>query len=671
MYVAGLFGKRRGSVTGRHNNAVCRNLELSAILASYGYAILMYLCKGGLKMHGHRVSLEEVTKEAGVCQTDTLGSDEVVLHLYDNGLLTLEIELICDLASGKTTAYDNHVLANGLVAEEEVTSLNAVLLHALNGNNVGSRTCCDNNLVSAESLDIGNLGVEFNLDRILSKLTDVPCDKSSVLLLEGGSSCSNEYTAEFVGFFIHGYLVTALCKEDCRLHTADTATDYGYVLLLLGGLYVILLRLHGLGVECATCKAHGVGKVLSVVVSLGGREVEASCVTADTRLDVIESVLDKLGDPLGVNEELTGNAHSVDLALSDSLGADLGIHSTCADHGNVNELFDMRNRVEITVLGHVHRGMSPVPGVVGTVVRIEHIIACVLKVLSRSLGLLHVTSYLNVLFTGNCSLSEALELGLYGVTERYGIILTALCLDSLYDLSRKAIAVLKGSAVLVGTLVVELDSELVEEVALVYCVYLNTVNACVTAELCSLGKRLYNLVDMMLGHLGADDIGCPSGGLLRGGHELVLGVDNRLDKFADNLILVKLTYKVGDSPRASHTCGELDEELCAGLVDLVHEDLKLLEHLGVLPEPLAPEGVAKRRDAGDDKTYVVIRSLEEELCSLFIKAAAGKLKPAEKRGTAHRAHYNSVFNLYVTYFPRCKQSFILRTHFIFLHIIYI
>ena len=40
---------------------------------------------------------------------------------------------------------------------------------------------------------------------------------------------------------------------------------------------------------------------------------------------------------------------------------------------------------------------------------------------------------------------------------------------------------------------------------------------------------------------------------------------------------------VGDRPGASHTCGELHEELCSGLMYLIHKFLELFKHLGVLP----------------------------------------------------------------------------------------
>ena len=169
-------------------------------------------------------------------------------------------------------------------------------------------------------------------------------------------------------------------------------------------------------------------------------------------------------------------------------------------------------------------------------------------------------------------------------------------------------------------------------------------------------------MDLLLGHLGANNVGCPAGRLLGGRRQLVTCVKNGLDKRSCDLVLVKRAYKLGDSPGASHTSGKLNEKLCTCLMDFIHKYLKLLEHLGILPEPFAPEGVAQGSDTGDNKTYVVICSLKEKLCRLLVKATAGQFKPTEQRRTAHRTHNDTVFDLYVAYFPRGKQGLVLRIY---------
>ena len=88
--------------------------------------------------------------------------------------------------------------------------------------------------------------------------------------------------------------------------------------------------------------------------------------------------------------------------------------------------------------------------------------------------------------------------------------------DYVNDLCSEAITVLEGSAVLVCTLVEELDCELVEKVTLVNSVNLYAVNACFLTKLCSFCESLDDLVNVMLGKLGALNIVRPSGGLRAG-----------------------------------------------------------------------------------------------------------------------------------------------------------
>ena len=247
--------------------------------------------------------------------------------------------------------------------------------------------------------------------------------------------------------------MAALCANDSSFHTADTAADNSNRFLHCCGSDLVFLGLHYAGNQCAACQTSGVAEVLIICVSFVAGEVEAAVVAADTRSDVLQTVFDQLGDPLAVSQELTGNTHTVDLAFCDSLGAHFGLHTACADYGDIYELLDVSYVGQVAVLRHVLRGMSPVPGVICTVVTVEHVVTCILQMLYSLLTLSHVTADFGVLFAGNCAHAEIFHLGLYGITERYREILAAGSLDGLYDISCETITVLKGAAVLVGTLV--------------------------------------------------------------------------------------------------------------------------------------------------------------------------------------------------------------------------
>ena len=172
--------------------------------------------------------------------------------------------------------------------------------------------------------------------------------------------------------------------------------------------------------------------------------------------------------------------------------------------------------------------MSPIPRVVSTVVSIEHIIAGILQILGCPLGFFHITAHFGGGVTGDKTLGKALQLGLNAVAQGYGERRTALGLDGLDNFSGETVAVFKGAAILVSTLVEEFDGKLVQQIAFMDSMDFHTVNTGIHAQLCGLGKGLDDLVDLLLGHLGHDDIRRPTGRLGTGRCQLMAGIQNRL-----------------------------------------------------------------------------------------------------------------------------------------------
>ena len=617
------------------------------------HALLGDLADTGFQVYGHLVGLEEIAQIRGVGKADALGGDQVVLHLHNGGLLALQIQLIRDLAAGQAAADDDHLVAHRLVTQQEIHRLNSAL-GTRNRDALCHSAGCHDNLVGIQGLDVLDLGIELDLNGILGHLTVIPRDQIAILFLERGGCSRDEHAAQLVALFIQSDLVASLGTHQSRLHTANAAADDCDLLLLLGGLDVIFLGLHGLRIERTARKTHGICQILGVGMSLGTREIEAAGMAADTGLDILKSVLDQLGHPFGVNQELACNAHAVNSALGDGLGTYLGIHTAGTNHGNVHKLLDVGNVLKVAVFGHVHRRMCPIPGVVGAVIGVEHIVACILQELDCLFGLLHGTAYLYVVLTRHSTLAKALHLGLYRVAQRNGIIRTALFLDGLDDLGCKAIAVFKAAAILVGTLVEEFHGKLVQQVSLMHRMHLNAVHACILTQLCGFGKGLDNLMDLLYRDLGADDIVCPTRGLGAGAGKLVAGIQHRLDQRTGQLVFVQGSHQVSNRPGATHACGQLNEQLGTRLMDFLHKFLKILKHLGVLPQILAPEGIAHGCDAGDDQTHVVVGSLQKQLGGLLVKMAACQLKPTEQRRAAHGAHDNAVFDFDVADLPRRK-----------------
>ena len=146
---------------------------------------------------------------------------------------------------------------------------------------------------------------------------------------------------------------------------------------------------------------------MSLVVS----HVEAAVVAADAGENIFKLIVHKLCYPFGVGKELTGNAHCVDLTVFNGFCGNVGLHSSCADNGNINKFADMSNIVKVAVLRHIRRRMTPVPGVICTVVGVEHIVARVLKILCGLFTFLHISADLGIaFFTGKSAVAEILGL---------------------------------------------------------------------------------------------------------------------------------------------------------------------------------------------------------------------------------------------------------------------
>ena len=91
--------------------------ERLAFLVLQGNVAVADFGKGSFKVNGYLVGLEEITEVAGVCKANPLGGDEVVLHFYNHGLFTVQVEVVCNFTTSQTATDNHYVFANRLVAK--------------------------------------------------------------------------------------------------------------------------------------------------------------------------------------------------------------------------------------------------------------------------------------------------------------------------------------------------------------------------------------------------------------------------------------------------------------------------------------------------------------------------------------------------------------------------
>ena len=451
------------------DHAVALEAKLGAVLLLDLHKAVADLGDGGVQIDGHLLERQHLPEEGGVGKAGAGGGDEVVGVLHDDGVLAPEHHLVGRLAGGLSAAEEHDAVTGVHLIEKELGEVDG-LVEALHRQRLGGGAGADEDLVElpAEGGGIVDLHVEAHLDVVLHQLPLVPAEESLVRFLEAHGGGGDIQAAQRAGLFEDDGDMTTLFQHQRALHTADAAADDRHPLGLAGGDDLIFIVLHGGGGQGAARQMEGVVHGLHIGRAPGLVEAEAGVVAVDAGLDVLHPILNDLVDPLGVHKVLAGDAHGVQPTGGDLLRRLLRVHLTGADHGLGGEALDMLHLREIAVLRHIDRGMRPVPRVVGAVVAVEHIVACVLQILDGALGFRHVPSELGELLAGDGTLSEALGLGHHGVAQSHREILAADRLDRLHDLYGEAVAVLEGAAVFIGAVVHVGDGELIQQVALVH-----------------------------------------------------------------------------------------------------------------------------------------------------------------------------------------------------------
>ena len=506
--------------------------------------------------------------------------------------------------------------------------------------------------------------MEANLDVVLLQLTLIPAQQGLVGLLEAHGGGGDVQAAQLIGLFEDDGGVAALLEHQGALHAADAAADDGHLLGLLGGDDLVLVVLHGAGGQGAAGQVQGVVHRLHIGRAVGAVEAEAGVMTVDAGLDVLHPILQDLVDPLGIDQVLTGDTHRVQTARGDLFGGLGGVHLTGADHGLGGEVLDVLHLGQVAVLRHIDRGMRPVPGVIRTVVAVEHIVPGLFQVLDGLLGLGHIAAKLGEFLAGDSALAEALGLGHHGVAQRHGEIFAADGLNGLDDLHGEAVTVFERAAVLVGTVVHVGQGELIQQVALVHRVDLHAVHAGILEQLGGLGEGVHHLVDLLHGQRAGLALGIPAVGGGGGGGGDVVHVQEGLAQRAEGLVLQHLHHDLVDSHGAAHAGGELDKQLGAGLVELRQPLGQVLEHLLVLVQPAAAHGVADTLHTRQHQAHVVLGAVQDVVGRFLVEVTG--LQPAEQGRTAHRGLHDTVLDLHVADLPGGKQSAVFLVHSVFL-----
>ena len=161
----------------------------------------------------------------------------------------------------------------------------------------------------------------------------------------------------------------------------------------------------------------GIKQVLIIGNAFVMGHVEAPVVTQDAGTDIFFPAFKQLCDPLRIRQELSGKSGAVDPSSRNSFCRCHRIHAAGTDHRDIHELPDVLYIFQVAVFGHIDRRMRPVPGIIGAVVAVEHIVSRILQVFCRELGLLHIAPGFLEFLARQCAAPEPLGLGHHAVAQ--------------------------------------------------------------------------------------------------------------------------------------------------------------------------------------------------------------------------------------------------------------
>ena len=182
--------------------------------------------------------------------------------------------------------------------------------------------------------------------------------------------------------------------------------------------------------------------------------------------------------------------------------------------------------------------MSPVPGIVGSIIGIEHIVTGILKIFGCLFGFFHISSDFYIVFSRHRTFTESLHLRFYRITKRYRIVFSTCFLDCFYNFYCKTITIFKASAIFVSTFVKEFNRKLIEQISFMHRMYFHPINACIFTKFCSFCECFNDFMNLFFCHFRTFNIMSPTGFLRAWTCQLVRSIDYRFDNRSCNLIFM-------------------------------------------------------------------------------------------------------------------------------------
>ena len=316
---------------------------------------------------------------------------------------------------------------------------------------------------------------------------------------------------------------------------------------------------------------------------------ETSIVTANARHDFIFSVFHEFCYPFRINQKLSSNSHCINLVFLDCFCTGFWIHSSSTNNWHCCELLDVSNVFQITVFRHIARRMCPIPCIIGSVVAVEHVIACFFKMFDCFFTFFHVSSSLCEFFTWKSTFAETFCFAGDWISERNREIQTTLCFDFFNDVCCKTISIFKRATIFICSKVCVFCCELVEKISFMNGMDFNTINTCFFAESCCFAKCIDNFFDFFHRNLSAHCAFCPSWWNNAWRCWKISNINDWFDKSVHHFTFKHWNHCVWNREWTAKTRCELNKKFCTCFVELFHESFQFFKHFFILIKPTAKD----------------------------------------------------------------------------------
>ena len=172
------------------------------------------------------------------------------------------------------------------------------------------------------------------------------------------------------------------------------------------------------------------------------------------------------------------------------------VHPSGHQHRLSEAIPDFFHQGQIHALVEIHRRMGPIPGVIGTGITVEGIIACLFQNRDSFPGFADVTPQFLEGFSRNGALTDGFDVTLNGEPQNHREIGAAGLFNLLDNLTGKPQTSPEVAAVFIGTLIKQGHGKAVQQIAFMDGVNFNAVKAAVLADQSCLSEGLDDGLDL-------------------------------------------------------------------------------------------------------------------------------------------------------------------------------